>query len=74
MFQDDIKEIYNKLKKTHHGKTADYIPELKKVDPNLYAISIYRLDGSNYDIGDYTTEFAIESCSKVFTLALALEK
>jgi glutaminase len=74
MIEEDINQIYKKLKNTHGGKNADYIPELKKVNPNLYAISIYTLDGYVYNIGDYTTEFAIESCSKVFTLALALEK
>lgn len=72
--EDDINKIYLKLKNTHSGKNADYIPELKKVNPKLYAISIYTIDGHVYNIGDYTTEFAIESCSKVFTLALALEK
>lgn len=74
MFEDDITKIYNKVKKTHSGKNADYIPELAKVNPNLYAISIYTIDGYSYNIGDYNTEFAIESCSKIFTLALALEK
>jgi glutaminase len=74
MFEEDITKIYNKIKPIHSGKNADYIPELSKVNPNLYAISIYTIDGSSYNIGDYTTEFAIESCSKIFTLALALEK
>jgi glutaminase len=69
-----LDQIYSKLKNNHSGKNADYIPELKKVNPKLYAISIYTVDGLAYNIGDYTTEFAIESCSKVFSLALALEK
>jgi glutaminase len=71
---EDINKIYNKLKNTKGGKNADYIPELKKVNPNLYAISIFTVNGYEYDIGDYDKEFAIESCSKVFTLALALKK
>ena len=71
---DDIEKIYLKLKNTKGGKNADYIPELKKVNPNLYSISIFTVDGYEYEIGDYDTKFAIESCSKVFTLALALEK
>ena len=71
---EDIENIYLKLKNTKGGKNADYIPELKKVNPNLYAISIFTIDGYEYDIGDYDTEFSIQSCSKVFTLALALEK
>ena len=32
------------------------------------------MDGETYNYGDYKHKFAIESCSKVFTLALALEK
>jgi len=71
---EEIKKIYNKLKNTTGGKNATYIKELAKVNPNLYAISIYTVDGQEIDIGDYEHEFAIESCSKVFTLALALEK
>ena len=74
MFEEDITKIYNKIKPIKSGKNADYIPELSKVNPNLYAISIYTVDGYSYNIGDFTTEFAIESCSKIFTLALALEK
>ena len=71
---EGIKEIYRKLKPDNSGQNADYIPELKKVNPKLYAISIYTVDGDSFNIGDYRTEFAIESCSKVFSLALALEK
>ena len=73
-FQQDIKKIHTKLKNIHTGKNADYIPALAKVDPNLYAISICTVDGKLINVGDYNHEFAIESCSKVFTLALALDK
>jgi len=73
-FFDSIEKIYHKLKDTTAGKNADYIPELSKIDPNSYAISIYTVDGTQYNIGHSRKEFAIESCSKVFTLALALEK
>jgi len=60
-----------KLKQT--GKNASYIPQLKKVNPNLYAISIYTVDGNEYNVGDCQVEVAIESVSKVFSLALALK-
>jgi glutaminase len=40
----------------------------------IYSISIFTVDGQKFNIGDFTHEFAIESCSKIFTLALALEK
>jgi glutaminase len=70
-----LTQVYNKLKRAKtSGKNADYIPELKKVNPNLFAISIYTVDGRSYNIGDFSHEFAIESASKVFTLALALQE
>jgi len=71
---EEVKKIYNKLKNTKGGKNADYIPELSKVDSDLYAISIYTVDGQMFNIGDYNHNFAIESCSKIFTLALALDE
>ena len=72
--QEMLETIYKKVKNIKEGKNADYIPELKKVDPNLYAFSICFVNGDEYSIGDDQTEFAIESCSKIFTLAMALEK
>jgi glutaminase len=72
--QEIINEIYKSVKKLKiTGKNADYIPQLKKVNPNLYGISIYTIEGNEYNVGDYTTEVAIESVSKVFSLALALK-
>ena len=75
----NIEKIYNKLKNTDGGKNAEYIHELFIENSHLYAISIFLLgqsegQGQEINIGDFTHEFAIESCSKVFTLALALEK
>jgi glutaminase len=70
----NIEKIYNKFKNVNGGKNADYIHELFIENPHLYAISIFLLDGTKINIGDFTHEFAIESCSKVFTLAIALEK
>jgi len=71
---EDITKIYNKCKNLKGGKNADYIPELAKVNPNLYAISVFTVHGVKFDVGDYKKEIAIESVSKVFTLALALKE
>ena len=76
---ENIEKIYNKLKNTDGGKNAEYIHELFIENSHLYAISIFLLDqgpglSQEINVGDFTHKFAIESCSKVFTLALALEK
>lgn len=71
----DIQKIYNQLLHKEGGDNASYIPQLFIEDTHLYAISIYNLkDNTIINLGDYKHLFALESCSKVFTLALALEK
>lgn len=54
------------------GKVADYIPELAKVDPNQFGISVATADGELFSAGNAQTPFSIQSISKVFVLALAL--
>jgi glutaminase len=56
------------------GKLPEYIPELAKVDPTNFAISITDVDGTSVSVGDHQQPFSIQSISKVFTLALALGK
>jgi glutaminase len=55
------------------GKVADYIPALACVDPNRFGIAFADADGKVTGAGDWETPFSIQSISKVFTLALALE-
>jgi len=70
---EDVEKIYNKVKQMKQkGKNADYIPDLKKGNPNIYAISVCNMKGEVVNFGDYNYEVGIESVSKVFTLALAL--
>ena len=69
-----LKDIYNKVKKNKEGKVASYIPELAKVNPNIYGISICLNNGKKYNIGDYKKEVSIESVAKVFTLSQSIEE
>lgn len=56
------------------GKNADYIPYLAQVDSKLFGIAIVTTDNRVYTIGDTAYSFSIQSISKVFTLALAMEE
>lgn len=56
------------------GANADYIPALASVDSNLFAISVVTTNGTVFSAGDSSTEFAIESISKIITMALAMER
>lgn len=55
------------------GALADYIPELTEVDPTRFGLTLSASDGYLYQAGDAQTEFTIQSISKPFTYALALE-
>src|SRR6478609_7540012 len=56
-----------------NGAVADYIPELSKADPAHFGISLATLDGHVYEVGDTQVPFTIQSMSKPFVFALALD-
>src|SRR5258708_8431237 len=55
------------------GAVANYIPELGKADPNHFGISLATIDGHVYEVGDSRIPFTIQSMSKPFVFALALD-
>jgi glutaminase len=55
------------------GAVADYIPELGKADPDRFGISLATIDGHVYEVGDTRVPFTIQSMSKPFVFALALD-
>ncbi|MGZ3275113.1 MAG: glutaminase [Caulobacteraceae bacterium] len=57
-----------------HGKVADYIPALARVDPKRFGMAVMTVDGAMAATGDADEPFSIQSVSKVFTLTMALEK
>jgi glutaminase len=56
------------------GKVADYIPALANVDPDKLGIAVADGQGRVWGAGDCDEAFSIQSISKVFMLALALER
>ncbi|MBD7994038.1 glutaminase A [Arthrobacter sp. Sa2CUA1] len=56
----------------HGGKNASYIPYLASVDPALFGVSVVTADGRVFEAGDARFEFALESISKVFSMAVAM--
>ncbi|WP_341528197.1 glutaminase A [Nostoc sp. UHCC 0302] len=70
---DILKELHSKYKSMQEGAVANYIPELAKVNPDLFSICIVTVDGQVYEVGDYEQLFTIQSISKVFAYGLALE-
>jgi glutaminase len=69
-----VKEAYEKFKNDTGGKNADYIPYLAHVDSKLFGIAIVTTDNQVLTMGDISYSFSIQSISKVFTQALAMEE
>lgn len=69
-----IEQAHQKYKSNHDGKVADYIPALASYSPNNFAITVATVDGKIYQVGDVNKPFPMESLSKVFTMALAMEQ
>ena len=69
-----VNEAYAMFRNDTAGKNADYIPYLAKVDPKLFGIALVTTDNRVYTLGDVNYSFSIQSISKVFTLALAMQE
>jgi glutaminase len=69
-----VRDAYDKFKNDSNGKNADYIPYLAKVDSKLFGIAVVTTDNQVVKLGDVNYSFSIQSISKVFTLALAMEE
>ena len=70
----DITRMYGELLPVRSGSVADYIPQLKRVDPDQLAISLCTVDGQRFSIGDATTAFCLQSVSKTVSYCLALDE
>src|SRR5262245_39603839 len=68
-----LDDCHTKFATDEAGAVADYIPELSKADPAHFGISLATLDGHVYEVGDSKIPFTIQSMSKPFVFALALD-
>jgi glutaminase len=68
-----LAQTHAALAHDNHGAVADYIPELTKADPHHFGIALASMDGHVYEIGDTAVPFTIQSISKAFVFALALD-
>jgi len=71
--QGYLEELYLELRHCGEGNVASYIPELLRVDPEWFGITIATVDGHVYQVGDSQQKFTIQSISKAFVYGLALE-
>ncbi len=68
-----LRQIHAEIARLKDGAPYSTIPAMAHVDPNNFGIALATVDGQVYEIGDSREEFTIQSISKPFTYALALE-
>jgi glutaminase len=69
-----VREAYEKFRGDTNGKNADYIPYLAQVDSKLFGVAVVTTDNQSFALGDVKYSFSIQSISKVYTLALAMQE
>lgn len=74
ILKENVIDIFELTKELTGGKVADYIPQLAKVDPHKYGISVCSVDGQQISLGDAYEGFSVQSITKPFLYSLALEE
>ncbi|KAL7882133.1 hypothetical protein AOLI_G00089820 [Acnodon oligacanthus] len=71
-FAAHIDKLYDKAKNLSGGQVADYIPQLAKFSPDLWAVSLCTVDGQRHTVGDTKVPFCLQSCVKPLKYAIAV--
>uniref|UniRef100_A0A1A8QAT2 glutaminase n=1 Tax=Nothobranchius pienaari TaxID=704102 RepID=A0A1A8QAT2_9TELE len=71
-FTSHIDQLYEKAKQLTGGQVADYIPQLAKFSPDLWAVSLCTVDGQRHTVGDTKVPFCLQSCIKPLKYAVAV--
>lgn len=68
-----LEKVLTEVRGQDTGEPASYIPELAGADPDQLAFGVVGPRGRVMTVGDDNAEFTIQSMSKPFVLALALQ-
>lgn len=73
-FSNDLERIFENSRADTGGEVAQYIPQLGRVDPELYGVAACSVDGQRVAFGDADEPFCVQSVSKTIAYCLALEE
>ena len=74
-YQSIIDKIHLEIKPLlSQGKIASYIPALARISPEKFGMAVCTVRGEVFSCGDAEELFSIQSISKVFTLAMVMDR
>jgi glutaminase len=73
-FCEDMKLIYHETAQNKEGTLPEYIPELSKVDPELFGVSFCTVDGQTFAYGDSDVDFPLQATILPLAYCLACEQ
>jgi glutaminase len=73
-FVSQVAEVFNEVGGIKDGAVADYIPQLARVSPDNFGVSISTVDGQQFSIGDSGNGFTLQSSCKPILYCAALEE
>ncbi|XP_073519738.1 glutaminase liver isoform, mitochondrial [Phyllobates terribilis] len=71
-FSLNINRLYENACSIKEGEVANYIPQLAKVSPDLWGVSLCTVDGQRYSVGDTEVPLCLQSCVKPLKYAIAV--
>ncbi len=72
-FTEVCTTLFEECRQEQGGAVASYIPQLARIDPELYALGVCTVDGQSFSAGDDAESFCVQSTCKPITYAAALE-
>lgn len=73
-FTREVRSIFQSVAPLAAGEVADYIPQLARVSPDKFAVSICTIDGQRFQIGDTEDAFTLQSSCKPMLYCTALDE
>lgn len=73
LIPDYLADLLDGVRDNNEGELPTYIPILAEADPDWLGVTLCTMDGNLHSAGDDDVEFTIQSVSKPFAYALALQ-
>eukprot|EP00038_Savillea_parva_P011091 m.195034 g.195034 ORF g.195034 m.195034 type:complete len:631 (+) comp19368_c0_seq1:117-2009(+) len=75
-FKMKCREIFESTRDLEglRGAVSKWIPQLARVDPNKFAVSVTTVDGQTFSFGDHKDHFAIMDMSTPITYCIAVQE